>query len=268
MHLKTVLLALALVLGLSAQAKQAPIPSGIDHGPLNVLLEKYVDSEGLVDYKSWHSSREDRAELAAYLKQFAPRPRIPAGGDEAIAALINAYNAFTIQFILNNYPTKSIRLLDHEFDGRRYRIGGEDLSADDIELDMLRARIGWKMHSVVVCAARSCPPLLNAAYFPEDWEEKMEERYRAWLAREDLNRYFPEDNRVKISKIFKWHAFDFEGANKPDVAKTLARFGPQAYHGFLKKGGFEIDYMDYHWGLNTQSDLGKDYKHSWLRSIF
>jgi hypothetical protein len=247
------------------------VPANINHAPWDALTRTYVDARGLVDYEKWHQTSEDRAKLDAYLEAFAPVPDEAAEGDDLIASLINAYNAFTIHFILENYPTRSIRLLDNEFKGKRYRIGGQLWSAEDIELETLRPLIGWKMHSVVVCAARSCPPLLNEAYFADDWESKMEERYRLWLARPDLNTYHPDrgwGNRgeVEISKIFSWHSVDFEGP--VSVEDVLKRFGPENYASFFKRADYRIKYKDYHWGLNDQSELGKDYSHNIFRSLF
>jgi len=264
----SIALSLLISLPLALRAETAPVPAGIDHDPWDALLRKYVSDSGMVDYKAWADAREDRARLRNYLEQFAPEPEVEAAGDERIASLINAYNAYTIRFILRHYPTKSIRLLDSEFTGDRYELGGKKVSAEDIELVMLREAIGWKMHSVVVCAARSCPPLLNRAYRADDWERKMRERYRVWLRDPDLNAYYPEADRVAISKVFKWHDVDFEGEGKPPIANVLARFGPEKHRGFLRQGDYDIDYMDYHWGLNAQSDLGKDYEHNFLKGLF
>ena len=245
------------------------VPAGIDHTPWDDLAAAYVDEKGLVDYAAWHGSAEDRAKLDAYLEAFAPEPAEAARGDDKIASLINAYNAFTVQFILENYPTESIRLLDDPFDGKRHLVGGQEISVDDIEHEMLRPLIGWKVHSVVVCAARSCPPLLNRAYFANDWGAKMEERYRVWLAREDLNTYDPDRGRrgtVDISRIFNWYSEDFEGDHS--IEAVLGRCGPEPYRSFLRGGGYRVRYQSYHWGLNDQGPLGEDYRHSILRSLF
>lgn len=257
-------LALTVVSGAAARPE---VPSGIDHGPWDELLGKYVDEKGLVDYRGWHSNKEDLRALDDYLAQFAPAPETPASGDEKIASLINAYNAFTIQTVLKNFPTESIRKLDDPFDGERHRVGGELVSLDHIEHRMLRPMIGWKVHSVVVCAARSCPPLLDEAYFPDTWEEQMKERYRTWLARGDLNEYDTGGfgNTVEISKIFDWYDKDFKGNNS--IQNVLRRFGPEEYKDFFAEG-FRTRHKKYHWGLNAQSDLGKDYSHNILRSIF
>ena len=257
----------SLFVGVGLSAAMPDVPAGIDHDPLDRLLQDYVDDKGLIDYGRWKETSDDVAALKDYLVRFAPEPEEAASGDDKIASLINAYNAFTIEFILDNYPTESIRLLDDPFDGKRHRIGGEMVSVDDIEHNMLRPMIGWKVHSVVVCAARSCPPLLDSAYRAQTWEDQMEERYRTWLAREDLNRYDTGRwrNTVEVSRIFSWYSDDYTGENS--VENVLRRFGPEEHADFLS-GNFRITYMDYHWGLNDQSDLGKDYSHSLLRSLF
>ncbi len=263
-------LALLLVglVGTATSAHALPdVPSGIDHAPLDSLLQKYVDDKGMVDYSRWKANRSDLDALKEYLAQYAPTPETPAEGDEEIAALINAYNAFTIEFILDHYPTESIRLLDDPFDGKRHTMGGEKVSVDDIEHEMLRPMIGWKVHAIVVCAARSCPPLLNRAYLPDTWKAQMDERYRTWLAREDLNAFDTGRfrNTVEVSRIFRWYSEDYTGEHS--IEAVLRRFGPEQHRDFLA-GDFRVTYQSYHWGLNDQSDLGEDYSHSVIRSLF
>lgn len=254
---------------LSVRAQLPDVPAHIDHDPLDQLLQRYVDDRGRVDYKTWKETPEDLQALRTYLDRFSPVPEIAAEGDDRIASLINAYNAFTLAFILEHYPVQSIRLLDDPFDGKRNRIGGQDISVDDIEHNMLRPLIGWKVHAVVVCAARSCPPLLNRAYTAETWKAQMEERYRTWLAREDLNQFQPDQGRngtVEISMIFKWYSEDYRDDHS--VEKVLARFAPAKYRDWLNRGRFRIRYADYDWGLNDQGTVGDDYQHSLLRSLF
>lgn len=255
------------VLSLCLPANAMPtVPAHIDHEPFDLLLRTYVDDRGLVDYAGWHASAEDGARLKSYLAQFAPVTTDAAKGPEWVASLVNAYNAFTIDFILDHFPIESIRLLNDPFTGKRNNVGGKLISVDFIEHDMLRPIIGWKVHSMVVCAARSCSPLLNRAYRADDWEKTMEERYRTWLARADLNHYQPGRKRATVSKIFDWYSADFTGEHS--VMAILARFGPTAHRDFLQSEDYRISFMNYHWGLNAQSDLGQNYRHSWLRSLF
>ncbi|MCC5843210.1 MAG: DUF547 domain-containing protein [Verrucomicrobia bacterium] len=263
------LLSVFLVLTLSARAQLPDVPAHIDHAPFDALLRRYVDEQGRVDYKRWKATPEDVESLKTYLAAFAPVPETAAEGDDLTASLINAYNAFTIELILDNYPVQSIRLLDNPFDGKRHTVGGQTISVDDIEHRMLRPLIGWKVHAVVVCAARSCPPLLNRAYTADTWEQHMEERYRAWLAREDLNQFQPARGRngtVEISRIFRWYSGDY--IDDHSVENILARFAPAAYRDWLAEGRFRIRYQAYDWGLNDPGDTGDKYRHNPLRGLF
>jgi hypothetical protein len=54
-----------------------------------------------------------------------------------------------------------------------------------------------------------------------------------------------------------WSKDDFDKAG--GTKKILAEYVPQEYHDFLAGGNYEIGYLPYNWGLNDQSDHGKDY---------
>ena len=109
-------------------------------------------------------SREGRAALRAYLARLGRnRPtRRPPAHDRA-AALINAYNALTVAWILDHYPTPSIRALPDSFTAARHTVGGATVSLDRIEHEALRPEVGYRVHAALVCAARSCPPLAREA---------------------------------------------------------------------------------------------------------
>ncbi|MGH8019690.1 MAG: DUF547 domain-containing protein [Opitutaceae bacterium] len=252
-----VLLQVALIFSARA-ATTVQAPPDIDHAPWSELLKKYVDDRGMVDYAAWKGSPDDRRALERYLGAFA-RSGAPAASREAeIAALINAYNAFTIQWILQNHPTPSIRETSDSWDGARWNIGGRKVSLDEIEHKNLRPLYGWKVHGTIVCAARSCPPLQREAFTAENLDMLTARAFRAWLDREDLNHYEPGQDRVLVSAIFKWFKEDFTGDGA--LPKVLQRFGPEKYRDFLVAGEFEVEYLDYHWGLNDQGGLGEDYK--------
>lgn len=232
-------------------------PQGIDHRPLDRLLEEYVDDRGLVDYAGWRESAEDWQALRDYTAQFAARGPA-AEGDEKAASLINAYNALTIQWILEHYPTESILSLDDSWSQARHAVGGRMVSLDEIEHDTLRPLAGYRVHAALVCAALSCPPLWNSAYTSDGLDAELDRAMRRWLAREDLNQYLPEERRVSISAIFQWYAEDFAQAG--GVRAVLARYAPAQGQDFLSSADeIEIDHLPYHWGLNDQSGVGASY---------
>lgn len=246
---------------LAAALQGAPtinVPAGIDHVPWDALLKRHVDDRGLVDYAAWKKSAEDLRALDDYIAGFAAADTSRASGDEEIASLINAYNAFTIRWILENHPTESIRETSAAWPRKRWTIGGRRVSLNEIEHQNLRPLHGWKVHAAIVCAARSCPPLQAKAFTAANLESLTAQAFRAWLGRDDLNHYDPDNNRVVVSPIFSWFKEDFTG--DADLPKVLARFGPSHLKDFFARGGFSVEHPDYHWGLNDQGRLGANYK--------
>lgn len=243
----------------AAEPPPAPaiIPAGIQHDAWDTLTKKYVDDRGLVAYREWKASTQDTKALDDYLAQFAPKPNKAAEGDDLIASAINGYNAFAIRWILSNYPTESIQSLKDSFSQKRHEVGGEKVSLDQIEHGTLRAHIGWRAHAVLVCCARSCPPLQRFAYRPATVQKQIDAAYRTWLAREDLNEFLPDKKVIKVSSIFKWFADDFKKAG--GLGGVLTKFAPERYRGFLGSGDYKIEYLKYRWGLNDQAGQGKDY---------
>ncbi len=261
------LLALAAVLPLAAcaqgggkKAKEVEVncPAGIEHAAWDRLLKKYVDARGLVNYAGWKNNPQDRKALEDYLTQFAAKADKPAAGNEKAASLVNAYNAITITTILNAYPVESIHETDKPFATKSWRIGGANISLNDIEHGTLRPMLKHGAHSVLVCAARSCPPLQREAYAAGSFEEQNAKAYRAWLGREDLNKFMPQKNQAEISEIFKWFKGDFQGSDS--VPKVLAKYGPPAAQQLTASGKqFETSYLSYNWGLNDQGEHGRHY---------
>jgi len=233
------------------------VRAGINHGEFERLLNKYVNDQGLVNYGAWKQDAADISALDNYLKQFADKIDNAAQENERAASLVNAYNAFVLRWILSGYPIESIWQLKDSFTAKRYDIGGGKVSLDDIEHGTLRPLIGYRAHAVLVCAARSCPPLQRFAYTPSQLDEQIDTAYRDWLSRSDLNRFMPDARKIEISSIFNWCKDDFDKAG--GVAKILAQYAPQQYHDFLASGNFETSYLPYDWGLNDQSNHGKEY---------
>ncbi len=232
------------------------VRAGINHDELDRLLKKYVNEQGLVNYSAWKQNAADISALDNYLKQFADKIDNSAQGNEKAASLVNAYNAFVLRWILANYPTESIWQLKDSFTAKRNAIGGK-VALNDIEYGTLSPLIGYRAHAVLICAARSCPPLQRFAYTADKFDEQNDRAYRAWLGREDMNKFSPNEKKVEISSIFKWFKPDFDKAG--GVAKILGRYAPQPVREFAGSGKYDIKYIPYNWGLNDQGPHGRNY---------
>jgi hypothetical protein len=233
------------------------VPSGIKHDGYDRLLKKYVNSQGLVAYEKWKGNAEDRKALDDYLAQFAPAGRA-ASGNERYASLVNAYNAFVLQWIVQNYPTESIWALKSSFKEKRHKLGGEIVSLNDIENGNLRPEFGYRTHAVLVCAARSCPPLQQSAYTAGQLDEQAAHAYRNWLSRTDLNEFMIDKNEASVSSIFKWFKGDFEKAG--GAKAIIAKYAPAPAKELLERPDCKITYKPYNWGLNDQGPHGRNYK--------
>ncbi len=259
-HLLIALLSLVIAAP-SVVAKEKPVtvsfPAGARHDAWDALLKKYVNERGLVAYEKWKANDADGKALDAYLAQFAAKPATPASGNDLAASGINAYNAFAIQWILANYPTESIQALPDSFSRKAHTVGGVKIALDDIEHGTMRPLLGYRAHAALVCCARSCPPLQRTAYTTSGLDGQIDAAYAVWLGREDLNQYDPAKNYVAISSIFKWFKEDFEKAG--GVPKVLGERGPAAVRPFLAKGGYKVENLPYHWGLNDQGKSGESY---------
>ncbi len=247
---------------LAQKGENVDVRSGINHNDYDGLLKKYVNEQGLVNYGAWKQNPADLSALDEYLKQFATKTDTPAQGNEKAVSLVNAYNAFTLRWILANYPTESIWQVKDSFSGKRNEIAGRKVSLDDIEHGALRPSIGYRAHGVLVCAARSCPPLQRFAYTADKFEEQNDQAFRTWLARSDLNRFLPNEKRVEISSIFKWFKQDFEKAGS--VPTILGHYAPSSVREFAASGNYEVKYLPYNWGLNDQGPHGRNYSRAHL----
>lgn len=244
----------------------ATLAADLDHSAWDRLLGQYVTAESHVDYSGL---QQDGIEaLDAYLVQLAEPWPADMERPAVKAALINAYNAFTVRWILSHYPVESIWKTDNPFQAPRHTVNGEQLSLDQIE-GRLREMGDPRIHAAVVCAARSCPPLRREAYVAERIDEQLDDNSRQWLAHPQLNEFIPASSTAQVSQIFSWYEGDF--AESGGVAAYLARYGPPAAQAFPREETLEIEYKTYNWGLNDAGGLGSDYTQlsfylDWVRS--
>lgn len=215
-----------------------PVIAKPNHSSFNGLLAKYVSASGNVNYKGLKSTE---SKLDAYLKDLDAN--VPAGDwtkDEKLAYWMNAYNAFTIKLILNNYPVSKITDLHggKPWDQKWISLGGKTYSLNDIEHTIIRPTFkDPRIHFAVNCAAKSCPPLLNKAYTGQNVDRELTKVTKAFV-NSASNKI--SNSSVEISKIFEWYAEDFG-----NIIDYLNQYAAEKVDSNAKVG-----YLPYNWALN------------------
>ena len=229
------------------------------HKIFDRLLRKHV-RRGKVNYNGF---RRDRKKLNVYLCRLArTRATRIRGFRNRFAFWINAYNAVTIQAVLDRLPRSrgaqkrfSVAAKKHNFwKGWKYRVGKRWLTLDNIEHSILRPKYkDPRLHFAVVCASIGCPDLANRAYTGRNLYRLMTRNTRRYLA---SSRGFRrgKGNTIGLSNLFNWFAGDF--ARKPYKHRLLfvAKYAPKRYRRFLKRNhkSLKIKWLHYSWKLNVR----------------
>ncbi len=223
----------------------------VTHEIWNGLLKKHVNADGWVDYKGFI---RDSSELNRYLKVLeASHPNDKTWSrNEQMAYWINAYNAYTIQLIVRNYPVKSIKdikkglaFVNSVWDIKFIKIQGFTYDLNNIEHNILRPIYkDPRVHAAVNCASYSCPKLRPEAYTAVRLDEQLNDAMAGFVNDPTRNRI--SSSKAEISEIFKWFKGDFE-QNGQNLRAFLNQFSKEKI-----SDKTDITHLDYNWSLNEQ----------------
>ncbi|HZJ35558.1 MAG TPA: DUF547 domain-containing protein [Gillisia sp.] len=128
--------------------------------------------------------------------------------DQYKAFWINSYNLAVISGIVKNYPVNSPMDIDGFFDKISYEIGGKKVTLNSIENDLLRAEFPEpRFHFVLVCAAKSCPPIISEAYRPETLEKQLQRQTEKAMNNPQFVQV--QKDKLLFSEIMKWYEQGF-----------------------------------------------------------
>lgn len=223
------------------------------HAEWTELLQSYVsagpDGVNLFDYGALKANAADSAALDAYIAMFADLAISELPRDEQYVAWINLYNAVTVQYIRDEYPTKSIK--DSLF-GPWKKIfttaEGREISLNDIEHEVLRK--DWdepRTHYAVNCASFGCPNLKPTAWITDTLEEDLDAAARAYI-NHPRGVTIRKDGRLQVSTIYKWFKKDF-GTKEAKVIEHLLQYAEPELAEQIRARP-DIKSYAYDWSLN------------------
>lgn len=281
MKFKTVALFAAGCLWLAGCTEAPPpatVPFDHEHRLLDQVLQKHVEN-GLVNYRALQADPET---LDRYLQALAgvdPKDYENWTRPQKLAFWINAYNAYTLRVILDHYPVTrsifadplrrypadSIRQIPGVWGWRKWPVMGGKFTLDQMEHTILRQQlVEPRVHFVLVCASKGCPLLESRAFDAEHLEQRLDQAAMNYLYRDHKIQIDRERNAVRLPQIMNWFAGDFV----PDPQTTgfferypreaigsltwVYRYANAADREFMRRGRFELSYLEYDWALNDR----------------
>ncbi len=233
------------------------------HSEWDQVLKKYVSTvpgSTQVDYKAL---KKESGVLDSYLSKVSAVKKSEYegwSGDQKLAFLINAYNAFTLKFIIKDDIPESIKdkggFFSSPWKKKFFKIFGKEAYLDKLEHEMARKQFNnCRVHFAFNCASIGCPALRTEAWLADKLDEQFEDSTKKFLSDRSRNRYNKEKNRVEISKIFDWYEDDF---SKDKTCGSVAQFVSKYLtddKDLQKKIASEeisIRHLDYDWKLNKK----------------
>jgi hypothetical protein len=261
----------ALLLAFALLASAPSMAQAFDHGhtAFSRLLQRHVawNAAGTatsVDYAGLH---KERTLLQAYLRELATVRETDFrrwSTAQRQAFLIDAYNAATLELVLQRYPDlRSIKdlgnLLQSPWKRRFVALLGSQRSLDEIEHQLLRGAADYRdprIHFAVNCASIGCPALRPEAYRADSLEAQLADQTRRFLADRTRNRFDAREQTLEVSKLFDWYADDFDrhaGGVPAFLASHAQALGlPPTIAIRIKQGQIPLQYLAYDWQLNRR----------------
>ena len=173
----------------------------------NEFLIKNVTPDGKVDYTKLKKSP---GELLYILNNIEHLKTTFIDKNVSKAFWINVYNLEVIKGVLDNYPVKSVNLIEGFFKENNFMVANQELTLDDVENTILRELfVDPGIHFVLSSAANGGAPLLNAAYLPDTVSEQLKDRAKLFMNNKSFMKIDKTTRTVELPKIFEWYKKDF-----------------------------------------------------------
>jgi len=230
----TFVLSLFLIYGAQASVASFNAKSG-------KFFNKYVNN-GMVSYKS---IKANLSEIAGLYAEVESMNLSAATENEKKAFYINAYNVIVIYQVTKFYPLKSALDQSGFFDKVKHKVAGESLTLNHLEIKKLIIPYqDPRIHFVLACAAKSCPPLASFAYTADQLDQQLEARTMLAINDAGWLKVVPAENKVLVSKIFDWYKKDFT-ATGMSVLEFINKYRTKKI-----PANYTVSHYEYDWSLN------------------
>ncbi|MBD3292284.1 MAG: DUF547 domain-containing protein [Armatimonadia bacterium] len=261
-------------------------PVQFSHEPMDRVCAQFTDDMGMVDYAALKDDPDDLISYLSQVKAVSPHSNFATfpGENEALAYWINAYNAWMMKAVIDNYPLDSVQDIEPPvFNDELAVCGGEEMSLNFIENEIIRKEFEEpRIHFAVNCASMGCPWLPQEAFFPDRLDDQLERETRRFFAAASHLKVAPEESAVYLSPILKWYSEDFtehikrirrttapqpragsqRHGTEPTVLDYVRLYAPEDTPEIT--GGMQVRWQTYGWQLNDQgapwADMRGDFR--------
>ena len=215
----------------------------------DTLLGKYRTASG-VKYKAWHAADSDRRALANIVAAIGSESVSGKSEDEKLAFYLNAYNAWILHRILEDYPTSGPGgggLLGRNkfFKSKGIKVAGKTTSFHALENEIIRKQFDEpRIHFALNCASASCPPLHSKAFRAATLDKTLDSLTKDFVNSNPEGVGSVKGGKVAVSKIFDWYGEDFKPAG--GVLAYLNRYRTKKI-----PEGTRVTFQTYRWTLNA-----------------
>ena len=242
------------------------------HKSFDEILDLYV-RDGLVYYLAL---RNERARFDRYVESLGGVSADTLKGwprDQQLAYWINAYNAFVLRTVIDNYPIRgrsadypanSIRQIPGSFERRQFRAGGRMLTLDAIEKDVIGGFGDARALLALGRGALGSPRLKSEAFTAERLNAQLETMTSELVTRRELVFVDVANERLAVNPIFSWREAIFTrslsetarpvyASRSPLERAVLSLIDPllvPTESEYLRKNTFRMTFSDFDWKLN------------------
>jgi hypothetical protein len=242
------------------------------HKPFDEMLDLYV-RDGLVYYLALRNERARFDRYVAALGEVSAETLKSWPRAQQLAYWINAYNAFVLRTVIDNYPIRgrsseypanSIRQIPGAFERRQFRAGGRQLTLDAIEKDVIGGFGEPRALLALGRGAAGSPRLKSEAYTRDRLESQLATMVSELVTRRELIFVDVQNEKLTVNPIFSWREASFTGSLADKAAAVYASRSPleravlaliepllvPSESEYLRKNTFRMTFSDFDWKLN------------------
>lgn len=216
-------------------------------------LERFVDDEGRIDFKTLASQADELRNFVAFIESTSPdsHPEQFATEAEILAYHINAYNALAMYGVIDRGIPDGFNSFFKRasfFKFRKIVIGNKKTSLYDYENKVIRPLGDPRVHFALNCMVRDCPRLPRQAFAAETLDQQLEAATWEFFAKEKHVRLDDKQRILYVSSILDFYTEDFVPSGK---AADL----PAYVNTYLEQPvpeGYKVKFIKYDWTINQQ----------------